>query len=76
MDSGILIDLALKKPITDATIENALSQICEDTHSSCDDGCPVFYINNFNIPNYEDNQPNCDCYRNGRKMLKFIRDNA
>jgi len=58
-------------------IEEELYQICEDIHARCDSGCPVYLINDFEVPDtandFEVNR-GCDCFKNGEAMLKFIRE--
>ena len=63
----LLVKLILKKEVTEADIENALSEICDMVHSSCDSSCPVFAINKA-VPDGDD----CRCFKNCRRMRKYI----
>lgn len=58
--------------IDDADIADALVDICDRTHASCDPDCPV-YEKNQGIP-WDEQVDNCLCFKNGRKMLKFLRE--
>jgi len=59
------------KNINDADIEDALEEICEEVHSSCNADCPVFEKNGI-VPWTED-LSNCTCFKNGSYMLEFLR---
>ena len=75
MDEIITL-LAEGKMPSDTLIENGLYEICDDTHSSCDDGCPVYRLNGHEVPDTaKDFKVNrgCDCFKNGTAMLAFIR---
>lgn len=61
----------LKEPILDCDIEEALYDICDAVHSSCDSQCPVFASNLGRIPKGKDGE--CKCFKNGQKMLAFMR---
>lgn len=71
----LIVKLALGSKISDEDIENELYEICDRVHSSCDDSCPVFRLNGDKPPNVlEDGlEYGCDCFKNGKKMLEFIR---
>lgn len=73
----LIIKLAFGKEITDKDIEDGLYEICENTHSGCDGGCPVFALNNYEVPNTQPFEVNrgCDCFKDGKAMLEFIRKN-
>ncbi len=63
--------------ITDEDIENELYEICDRVHSSCDNECPVYKKNGgalTNGKNWEENR-GCDCFKNGKAMLKYLREN-
>ncbi len=73
----LIIKLALGKTVTDLEIEQELYTICEREHSSCNNDCPVYMMNGSKIPQ-TDGDPDarrwgCDCFRDGEKMLQFIR---
>lgn len=65
-----------KKPFDDRDIADALYQICEDIHSSCDDNCPVYELNHGCVGEDKPRSENsgCDCFKNGKAMLKFLRE--
>ena len=48
--------------------QDTLRQICEDTHANCTSSCPVYHIM------YEEGngKMECQCFKNGPAMLKFI----
>ena len=60
----------------DYDIEEALFQICEDEHSTCNDRCPVYEQNKFQPVGadkpFTENR-GCDCFKNGKAMLAFLR---
>lgn len=72
----LIIKLAKGENITDVDLENELEEICERVHSSCDYSCPVYSLNGGRVPNQDDSIWNCDTFRNGRRMLEFIRKKA
>ena len=57
--------------IDDGDIEVALHDVCDEVHSSCHDGCPV-YARNGGIP-WNNDLSNCRCFKDGKAMLKFMR---
>ena len=72
----ILIKLATGKKIGDTDIANALYDVCETEHSSCNDNCPVYFLNGSRAPGNEkpfNTNRGCDCFKNGQSMLNFIR---
>jgi hypothetical protein len=59
--------------ITDEDIAYELYDVCDRTHASCDSDCPVYVKNGNKVPNSED--PNgCDTFKQGSKMLAFLRN--
>lgn len=74
---SLIKKLVTRKRIVDRDIEEELYDICNDVHASCDCECPVYEINegpvNPDKP-FEENR-GCDCFKNGRKMLNFLRAN-
>lgn len=74
---GLILKLAFGEKIADEDIEDGLYEICENTHSSCDGGCPVYVLNDYEAPNTQPFEVNrgCDCFKDGKKMLEFIRKN-
>jgi len=73
----LIILLAKGNQITDVSIMYELYKICDRVHSSCDFECPVYRINGYKVPDtandFEVNR-GCDCFKNGAKMLEFIRN--
>jgi hypothetical protein len=72
----LLRKLINKKPFDDRDLADALYQICEDTHASCDNNCPVYELNHGCVGA---NKPfaincGCDCFKNGKAMLTFLRE--
>ena len=76
--SNLLINLAIGMSVTDAMLEEELTNVCENTHASCDETCPVYFLNGFSIPDSANDfnvNRGCDTFKNGKKMLAFIREN-
>jgi len=50
-----------------------LYDICEETHASCNDNCPIFNLNQHKIP-YAGGHPydNCFCFKDSKRMLDFV----
>ncbi len=57
--------------ITDKDLKETLEEICWEVHAFCDTSCPVFEINK-GIP-FNKDKSNCICFKNGHKMLGFLR---
>jgi hypothetical protein len=70
----LIVKLAKGLPIEEVDIENELYEICERVHSSCDYGCPVYSLNGGRGVNNLPKNMGCDCFKNGKEMLKFIRN--
>lgn len=64
--------LVRKLPITEAMVEEYFAEICEQEHSSCNNTCPVHDQRDC-IPWTKD-LSNCRCFKNGKKMLAYIRE--
>lgn len=69
--SDILHKAIAGEPITDADIESELYEICDRVHSSCDSDCPV-YEKLRDVP-WNDDLSKCKCFKNGKAMLAFLR---
>ena len=67
--TSILIELALGHKISDPLLEYALYEVCEREHSSCTSECPVYDLNRGPV----NPDSGCDCFKNGKAMLEFIR---
>lgn len=63
------------QPIYDSDIADSLYEICDREHSSCNSECPVFEKNYGPLhPERPFNENRgCDCFKNGYKMLDFLR---
>lgn len=68
----LIVLVSKGKQVTEDSIKIELYEICNRVHSGCDDDCPVFRLNGSKIPGYEENE-DCNCFKNGSKMLEFIR---
>ncbi len=69
----LVLKLARGEKITDADLAPEFYEICDQVHSSCDSGCPVYRLNNNEVPYTEGGDSGCDCFKNGTAMLKFVR---
>jgi len=73
----LIVLLAKGKQVTDEHIKGVLYEICDRVHSGCDSECPVYRLNGNKVPDtandFEVNR-GCDCFKNGAKMLEFIRN--
>ena len=76
---NLLIKLSRRFPITDADIEEALAATCEDLHSGDCSSCPVWEVNGGKTVNghkpFRENR-GCDCFKDGKKMREFLRNNV
>lgn len=71
--------LVLGQKVSENMIHDELYEICENVHSFCDDSCPVYRLNGSRVPDTaKDFNVNrgCDCFRNGKKMAEFIKNNS
>lgn len=68
----ILKKLIKGKRVTETDIRTELEMICLSVHSQCDSECPVYEKNGDKFP-WNKNRNSCHCFRDGRKMLAFIR---
>ena len=76
-----LIEKLLRKNASNVELEvvgiqridifDALSDICETVHSSCDSECPVYKLNNNEVP-WDEDFLVCRCLKNGRAMAISI----
>jgi hypothetical protein len=76
MDSIILEKLIKGEKIQQHDITEALHDICDDEHSSCNNNCPVFAANGSSVPdtvNDFDKNRGCDCFKDGKAMFKFLK---
>lgn len=63
--------------VTEKDVVDELYEICDNVHSTCDDRCPVYRLNGHSAVGthkpFEENR-GCDCFKNGKAMLEFIRN--
>jgi len=76
MSEELLMTLCLGKTPTQEQIEDALYDMCDREHSSCNSCCYVYALNGGKPPGND--KPfkilrGCDCFKNGKAMLEFIR---
>jgi hypothetical protein len=71
--------LVLGLKVDNRMIYDELYEICDSVHSSCDDSCPVYRLNGSAVPDtakdFEANR-GCDCFKNGKAMAEFIKNNS
>jgi len=65
-----VVKLALRQNITDKDLEEDLVNICENEHAECNSNCPIFKINGDKVPWVGNN---CECFKDGKKMVEFLR---
>ena len=68
-----LIFDCIQKGVEEMLIEEFLYETCEREHSSCNNDCPV-YESNVGVPNESNSKRGCDCFKDGKKMLKFLKN--
>ena len=76
--NDLLLNLALGKKVEEKDIENALAEVCDTVHSGCDGGCPVYAMNFHSVPyeNIGNGRAECACFKDGKKMLAFLRSHG
>ncbi len=62
---------AVAPPKFQFTSAEELTEICENTHASCNDSCPVFKKNH-GIP-WNSDQSDCLYFKDGEAMLNFLK---
>lgn len=70
--NDLLRNAILKEEITDNDIADALYEICDHVHSSCDSNCPIYNLYG-EVPKDWDDW-NCAYFKNGHKMLRKLRE--
>ena len=79
MNNDILLALITGRPVDQRTLVSALYEMCDRVHASCDDDCLVYKLNGSKVPDtahsFEVNR-GCDCFKNGQKMMAFIKQKA
>lgn len=67
-------DLNVGDTLNQIESEEILLHICQSIHPDCDIYCPVFEINDNKIPLNKKGKGNkCKCFKDGNKMLNFIK---
>jgi hypothetical protein len=71
---SLLKKLIAKTAISKKDIEEALCNICDRVHATCDDECPVYALNGSKVPECSDkvHYGGCLTFKDGKAMLKFI----
>lgn len=76
MYKSLLYKLVIgEKPNRD-DIENELYEMCDREHSSCNECCLVYAMNNNSIPNTLNTRAGCDCFKDGEAMFNFIKERS
>ena len=70
----IITKLIRKRPVTESDLKDVLYDICDTEHSSCNSNCPVYEANG-GEPLWNPKHTDCQCYRDGGKMLAFLTNN-
>lgn len=63
------------KPAARSVVEGALFELCDDNHFSCSEDCPVFYVNEGDVP-VDEITGQCCCFKDGAGMYAFIKKAA
>jgi len=69
--------LVRDEEISRKDIENELYEICDRTHSCCDESCPVYRLNGSECPGSDkpfDENRGCDTFKSGKAMYDFIKN--
>ena len=74
--NALLAKALAGQPATDADIAESLFETCDNVHTGCDSTCPVYAANNNHVPNTTGNHGGCDCFKNGKAMLAFLRSHT
>ena len=61
-----------EQPVSYAAVCEALYQICDNVHSECHDGCPVYACQT----EAEQHSDDCSCFKNGAAMYEYIKEHA
>ena len=76
----ILFKVIMKELPDENEIINALRNICDDVHASCNEDCPVYSLNRGPLNpkiwgplNPKASDKGCEAFKSGRRMLEFIR---
>lgn len=64
-------NLNVGQPVKDDDMTDLLYEVCDYTHSHCNSSCPVHELGG--ITNDENGSPECNHFKSGNSMLKFIK---
>lgn len=67
----LIVALVTGQKVTDKDIQNELYNICDREHASCNSDCPVFALK---TKEEQDNLDSCSTFKNGEKMMNFIKE--
>lgn len=78
MNEDLITKLALGKIPTQEEIEQALFEICDRVHASCDDECPVYRACDGVFPQETEHgqRYSCDGFKRGSEMAKILKAKA
>jgi hypothetical protein len=62
-------------PVSKEDTESFFYNICDREHSTCNSDCPVFAITN-SVPNKSNSRYGCDCFKDGKAMIKYLKTNS
>lgn len=72
--TSVIVPLVMGKMPTEEGLRNALYEICDEVHSSCNDTCPVFEFNGRKMPvNPEHPDQGCPYHKDATLMLDFLK---
>jgi hypothetical protein len=71
--NALILRLIAGEAISDADIDDALYEICEREHSSCNNDCPVYCLLCLLPRRHDLVNGVCPCFKNGTEMRKFIK---
>jgi len=76
VSSAVLRKMVLNMPVEDDDIADDLYEICDRVHSCCDNECPVYEANGFEVPREDTPNRGCKCFKDGKAMLTFLRQRS
>ena len=70
----IIRKLIAGEVVSELDVEDALYEMCDREHASCNDACLVYKLNGSKIPDLLKTSCGCDCFKDGCTMLNFIKN--
>ena len=70
----IIRKLIAGEVVSELDVEDALYEMCDREHASCNSACLVYKLNGNKIPDVLKSNCGCDCFKNGCAMLIFIKN--